>query len=532
VTEPTLELPRVSVGRYLDLLRRRRWQVIPVSLLGLLVGGLVAFFIPRYYVAETVIEYSAVLADPKAEDPFEYVVDNATLMLPQAAGATMRKLSWPEGLVADPTKLHENVRTVEKRIDVIDINPGRNRTYAKLVVTYRDQDGQRAREFTDALVATWMELRVGEMRQRAEVQGAQANNRMSAALAEFDRLNREMTELARLYDFERLTGEGVQREEMRAREDAMRARRQQLDAAEGAIVALGQEIENLQRQREGTPRTVMPTVKDLETRFPPKSREAQWYAELLQQRQSIENVMGPSHREMPGRLARVAQLEKLLQDVLGPEGAEVPNPRLEELRTAIDAKQVQLAVARSTRDRLQREIADVDEERRRRIEAEPEYVAKKRALAEAEKKREEARQQLDAAIRTQEQLDSTPPIEQSVPAYVPKRPTEPDIVLVAVLGCVLGLGAAVALILLLDTLRGTLKTVDDIERALPVPVLGGLSHLETDEQRLRATASRRRTSLVAGLFLAGAVVVVTTYYVAPHRLPPFARDLLSMVLGG
>jgi hypothetical protein len=38
--------------------------------------------------------------------------------------------------------------------------------------------------------------------------------------------------------------------------------------------------------------------------------------------------------------------------------------------------------------------------------------------------------------------------------------------------------------------------------------------------------------LLAGGILFGLVVVVTTYYVAPHRLPPFARDLLAIVLGG
>ena len=48
-----IELPTVSFARYLDLLKRRTWQVVSVSLLGLVVGGLVALMIPRYYVAHT-----------------------------------------------------------------------------------------------------------------------------------------------------------------------------------------------------------------------------------------------------------------------------------------------------------------------------------------------------------------------------------------------------------------------------------------------------------------------------------------------
>jgi uncharacterized protein involved in exopolysaccharide biosynthesis len=52
-----IELPQFSMQRYVDLLRRRRWQVIPVSVIGLLVGGLVALFIPRYYVVDVLIEH-------------------------------------------------------------------------------------------------------------------------------------------------------------------------------------------------------------------------------------------------------------------------------------------------------------------------------------------------------------------------------------------------------------------------------------------------------------------------------------------
>jgi len=63
-------------------------------------------------------------------------------------------------------------------------------------------------------------------------------------------------------------------------------------------------------------------------------------------------------------------------------------------------------------------------------------------------------------------------------------------------------------------------------------MLGGVSYLETDEQRIRTASGRRRVSLLAGSILFGMVVVVTTYYVAPHRLPPFAREVLAIVLGG
>ena len=51
-----VDLPQMSLQRYVDLVRRRRWQLVPVSLFGLVIGGLIAFFIPRYFVARTLLE--------------------------------------------------------------------------------------------------------------------------------------------------------------------------------------------------------------------------------------------------------------------------------------------------------------------------------------------------------------------------------------------------------------------------------------------------------------------------------------------
>ena len=127
-------------------------------------------------------------------------------------------------------------------------------------------------------------------------------------------------------------------------------------------------------------------------------------------------------------------------------------------------------------------------------------------------------------------LGSEPPITfQRV--GVPQHPTDPNGLLVALFGCLLGLSAAIGLILLIDILQGTFKTVDDVERALPIPVLGGMSHFETGDQLQMAKASRRRSSWMAAAVLGSAVIVVTIYYVAPERLPSAALNVLSLVLG-
>jgi capsular polysaccharide biosynthesis protein len=103
--------------------------------------------------------------------------------------------------------------------------------------------------------------------------------------------------------------------------------------------------------------------------------------------------------------------------------------------------------------------------------------------------------------------------------------------IVALVGSALGLFAAIALILLFDMLQGSYKTVEDVERGLGVPVLGGVSHLETEEERVATTRSRRRASLLAAAALLLVTAVVSIFYIDPTRLPPAVRSILTIILG-
>ena len=182
-------------------------------------------------------------------------------------------------------------------------------------------------------------------------------------------------------------------------------------------------------------------------------------------------------------------------------------------------------------ERLQRDIEADAQEIERLAEGYRLIESKRKDLETAAAKR------TDAATRQQKQGQYLAALEQQLPvqplqrASPPPHPTDPNILVVALIGAVLGLGAAVGLILLLDLLQGTFKTADDVERALGVQVLGAMSHMETDAERTFAVRSRRRAGVTAFLFMGLVVAVVVVYYQAPTRLPSLVRDLLALVLG-
>ena len=90
-------------------------------------------------------------------------------------------------------------------------------------------------------------------------------------------------------------------------------------------------------------------------------------------------------------------------------------------------------------------------------------------------------------------------------------------------------GISSGLILLFDVLQSTYKTFDDVARSLPVPALGGISHLELEED-IRASKVRRLKITVVTVFVLALVgAVFALYLVDPVRLPTWLRDAFDRI---
>jgi hypothetical protein len=119
-----LELPPISFARYLDLLKRRSWTVLPVSLAGLLIGGLIAFFIPRYYVCSTQLRFDGSVHDrAKGRDPMKKLVGDAKIEIGAAVEDAVEALGWPEATTGAPEDRREFLAAVRERVDVKDMGP-------------------------------------------------------------------------------------------------------------------------------------------------------------------------------------------------------------------------------------------------------------------------------------------------------------------------------------------------------------------------------------------------------------------------
>lgn len=530
-----LDLPQVSLQRYVDLVKRRRWQLLPISLLGLMVGALVAFLIPRFYVAEASVEHQEVATEmEKGEDPFARIVDSSQETIRLAAGRAMEALKWPEAALSDPSRRTLEENKVRSRIRVYDSNAGdRTRTYAHIRIEYRDQDARRAADFANALVDTWIEGRVQKLRSSHQDQLQRANAEFTEWDRTYERYLREKQDIEVRYRIRPDYDARLQQEEFRQRQDAQRALRDRSRKLEADLVAHRAETAQLRAQLAATPERTTPTLRDLVAAAAGRA-ELQPLLLQLQFAQASVEAWKPGTRER-ARLERDAKrLEAVVFTALAvdmDDKGTVPNPVHAELVRKLAASVAAAAQADAELQRLGAEIVADQQQVEQLAEGYRLLDSKRKDLDTAAQKR------ADAAGRQQKQGGYLAALEQRLPvqplqrASPPPHPTDPNIAVVAMIGAVLGLGFAIGLILLLDIVQGTFKTSDDVERALGVPVLGGMSHMETAAERTTASRGRRRAGVVAFALMALVVVVVVTWYQAPTRLPAFVRDLLELLLG-
>ena len=139
--------------------------------------------------------------------------------------------------------------------------------------------------------------------------------------------------------------------------------------------------------------------------------------------------------------------------------------------------------------------------------------------------------EVSSKTRALDSMQTNRPYGELVDAHIPPAPTEPNPYTLAAMGSIIGLALAIALVLLIDFLQMSFKSVADVESGLGLPVLGTMTYLETDEE-LSATRGRRtRLTVFAVTFLVLLLTVVTIYYINPTLLPQPVNDILDVILG-
>ncbi len=537
MAELDFSLPGIQARFLLEILRRRRWLIVPLALLGLGVGALVSFMIPRYYRAETRVEIKDVSLEgrpvPKPdEDPMAGIVENAryTLASPKMILRAARALKWPEFFSADPQdpELRARIEAVRSRVKVYPIRSGGTPGAGGILgISYADKDPVRAADMANTLRTLWLEDRFLSLRRSLQaVLDKEREQEMDArekwhnalnALRDFERANR-LDPVVNPAGKE--AGQGI----YKAR-DALKA---QIRKAEADLQAMEVKLRTLQEEYDRIP----PYLREVELTGPtgndPLLQAVE--AEILRLRQRL-SLMKKGH---PRRKIYEEQLklkEEQRKNLLAARGAlsskEVPNPLKKAKGMELSDLKLQIRSARKRLEVMKEQLAELDKQCEAFPQVHEEHVRRIQAEGSARKRLEEIQAMVARQERRLELFNSRQYYEVNQEAWPPPSPNDPSNLVIALIGLVVGVGTAVGLILLTEILRISFRTVEEAERALPVPVLGAAGYLETEEERRRAVRRRRWVlGVILGLFLLVALVV-GLYFLDPTRLPLFLSDFLD-----
>jgi len=532
-----LELPTISFTRYLDLLKRRTFQVVSLSLLGLMVGGVVALLIPRYYVARTIVQFNRPILDPKLgtpEDPMAQVIEGARVTVPALVEKALVTLGWPEMKMGTRQDRWEFTETARRNVGVFDLGPtNRGRTIATLQISYANTNGFRAKELANTLRDLWLREFFDNLSKDAHTD----LQLIHKAIGEIEQDRNILATEIESYERQHQLNPDDWRDERVGQlgwfTEARAKTAERLFLAEGDMSRLRADIGFNKSMMEVIEPTLAFTGAD---RFEDPTLRATW-VELQQELLEITALMRyvkPAHTSYAAaevRLKAIRDELALLEQTVGDERLEKPNPEYVALMTRVRQLQAELRTATELRNNLGAHLGVQD----KRLSRLPEVFAKyrqqvdKRARIEADLEALQVeRRNKEAIIR---RINTERPYEVLMEAYQPPEPTVPNRTMVTLAGCLIGLGVAIGLILLLDFLRGTYKTVSDVEVGLALPVLGSLSHMETDTERHEVRTRRVRLTMVSAVLLTLLVCIVTIYYVRPTSLPEIVQQLLSLLLG-
>ena len=538
------ETPNLPIKRYVDLLKRRRWQILPVALLGLLIGTVVARLIPRFYEATTQIRIHQVFEEEgrrfARKDPLLREVSDArnTILAWDLVRDAVLKLGWEDFFAVqdDDVKLNAKLRAVQRRIWIADLDPGDGRGSATLSIGYRDQDAQRTVDFVGRITNLYIKRRTEFVIHRAERLANQLQQRADRRQRDWNQALQERAAFVTETQFDPTArdarGATQQTVKIKRRQDlADQIRDLQIDlqAAETEKESLLAKIEDGRIPKEIQQR-LDPNDPEVVKVFAPllaALRKHQW---TLDHTTSLNPAHGRAKQAIEAIKEVIAQRRKEFEE-LGK--TKRPHPeyiaarkRLKELDMIIQRSKSQLDPRRKELLRLNEELSSLgrDQQRYAKLEERVQDTLKSYQAAKLA-----ANTQLDFVDSVRANSDQV--VELLQPPYKPEEPTYPNKPLVAMLGLLIAVLVAGGLIVLLDFIQSSFKTIDEVQRGLPIPVLGGVSYLELPEEIEAGRRFRLKVTLVSlvAIILVGSLLAI--YFLDPVRLPNWVLNVLDGLMG-
>ena len=519
-----------QVQEFLEILKRRKWQILLPAGFVLSLGGAFAVIVPKKYLTTTQVELRELLLDADqrlaARAQTQGVAENAPQQIKSMRRITevLDDLRWPDYLTLGRVGQYEYRRRIQENITVQVPRKGRDVGSTFVTIEYRDINADRAQTFLRALRQAWIEQVVERERTRYDVEWRKLLERESDLDKEHLKITRELTDLR--------AGNDISPTQPTPGANQVRVEDPKIlryETNQRRMDELRVELETTEASLELARKQLAKTDPDIPTKETVEGVSFAVQIETLRSQQLAKEQdldgIRPEHpryrktqRELEALDERIAELE-MRQTSAEEQIRFEPNPAYLNLEESIASLELQAGGLEAEQVALQKAIEQNRADILRLNEAygaDRELSARldsiQAAMAEIEIDLQRAKQRRDVVYGP-----AGNPFQITEEVEPPGTPSEPDPILIlaftVVLGLALGLGSA----LLGEFSKSCFRNTSDISRVLVVPVLGVVSPIVTRVQKRRQMLRRFAVGSMS-LLLIGSVLFVTWAWVEEPTL--------------
>ncbi len=523
----------------LDILRRRRWQVLLPFLAVLVLGSAFAVLVPKKYevTSEVELRETLVSAGGASESIASRDVHNAPqqLISMKRIKASVEALEWEDyAELRTEAEKHDYLKAVQEDLTVELPRKPRETGSTFVSIAFLHIDKQRALDFLLELRTRWIEEVVQIDRLAIESKYEKLREQVGELEREIQNESEDLAQVRTAYNIsptQPTTSAGQSRREdptFEQYEDLQ----DQLEELDQEIAADEDAIELLEMRLLETPDQVDREVEVEGETFSNKIQGLQ--AQRVQLVVALESYK-PAHSRYRRILQKIDEIDRTIREfeenrIEGSVETEWhKNERYLAMEAELTEAEWQLAqkvrrreqlmsrieLLEGTMAELQQVYSEIDE-RTARISA---LMVSQGELALLLQETKVRREEINGPAGN--------PFQVTEEAQLPLRPTEPDPLIIigfsVVLGLALGLGTALGL----EFSKSAFRNPGDLSTAMVVPVLGVVNGIVTRAQERRRLV--RRAAVAATVLGSLGFVVLVTYawYAQPERLPSGMLDAIE-----
>ena len=504
--------PRGQVQDFLDVLRRRAWQIAVPAVFVIVIGSCLAVVIPRKFLAQTRLELRQTGPSFVSRE-----AQNASVQI--TAPARIRtivedKLRPPAYLALDELDRRAFLKDIDRNVRVVPVVPG-SQSSVFLTITYTDVDRVWAGTFLKTLREDWQQDVLEQDKNRLQEEVQRLGNECEKLREKWSKEEEELSTLKResgLSAMQPIPGAGTV-----ATEDPEYNRLQEhkgeLAQLEVELAFLGGQMREYQAQLQKIPPKL--TSEQLVPGMTHGEKILEVDTKIAAARRKLEQYKPPHSMYVTLReqiRALELQREDLASSVTAVELARlaVDNPAHAEMRgriaTLVGEIAGQEAKKKSLEATIERESRVVESmhETYREVRLREGRIQLYRADLSAAELRFQAKVQ-ESRIASSPKNNPFAILEE---VNVPPKATEPNPWLVVALSVAAGLGLGIGIAVLLEYTKSCFRSVYDVSRVLPVPVLGNINRIVTTVEARQRHARRALVGSASALFL-GTLAFIT-----------------------